>query len=247
MSAIRVTGLSKSFQSQAGNGVPVLEQLDLTVSDGEFVCILGPTGCGKTTLLRLLSGLLEPDAGTITLAGEPPGGKQAGVVFQQNSLLPWRRVLRNVTFPLEMQGVPKGEARTTAQELLTLVGLEHVAESFPWELSGGMQQRAAIARALAGGRQILLMDEPFGALDDKKRLELQQTLLELRQKREMTVLFVTHNIEEALILGDRVVVMGQGTVLADEAVELPRPRDRLSREFSDALLKLRREFAAATT
>ncbi len=246
MSAIIVTGLTKSFQSQAGNGVPVLRGLDLTVEEGEFVCILGPTGCGKTTLLRLLSGLLMPDAGEIRLAGEPPGGGQAGLVFQQNSLFPWRKVIRNVTFPLEMKGVPRRKARVKALELLELVGLADVAEAYPWELSGGMQQRAAIARALAGNREILLMDEPFGALDDRRRLVLQQQLLDIREERRMTVLFVTHHIEEALILGDRVIVLGHGRVLAEEAVDLPRPRDRLSRQFNDALLELRRVFAAST-
>jgi len=245
MSAIIVTGLTKSFQSQAGNGVPVLRGLDLTVEEGEFVCILGPTGCGKTTLLRLLSGLLMPDAGEIRLAGEPPGGGQAGLVFQQNSLFPWRKVIRNVTFPLEMKGLPRREARVKAMELLDLVGLADVAESYPWELSGGMQQRAAIARALAGNREILLMDEPFGALDDRRRLVLHQQLLDIREERRMTVLFVTHNIEEALILGDRVIVLGHGRVLAEETVDLPRPRDRLSRAFNDALLELRRVFAAS--
>jgi sulfonate transport system ATP-binding protein len=242
--AIDVKGLTKGFVSDGGRRVPVLRELDLTVKEGDFVSILGPTGCGKTTLLRLLTGLLDPDSGDISVAGAPPDRGRAGLVFQQNSLFPWKKILRNVTFPLEMRGVSPREAAATGKDLLGLVGLSDVAAAYPWELSGGMQQRAAIARALAGGRDILLMDEPFGALDDSMRLDLQEKLLEIHSARRMTILFVTHNIEEALSLADRIVVLGRGVVLTDEEVDLPRPRDRLSAEFGEALLRLRREFAS---
>jgi len=237
--ALEIRCLAKTFVNDAGEPVRVLSGVDLDVADGEFVCILGPTGCGKTTLLRLIVGLLEPTAGEVRLT------KEAGMVFQQGSLLPWRRVLKNVSFPLEMKGVPRAEARASAMKHLELVKLEDAARAYPWELSGGMQQRAAIARALVGGREILLLDEPFGALDDQTRMKLQATLLDIREKRRMTILFVTHNIEEALLLADRILVVGGGGILEDERVALTRPRDRFSDEFGNALMRLRRTFAEA--
>jgi NitT/TauT family transport system ATP-binding protein len=182
------------------------------------------------------------------VAGRTPveGRVPAGIVFQQNSLLPWRRVLANVTFPLEMRGVGRSEARRQATDLLRLVHLEDVAGAFPHELSGGMQQRVAIARALAHNASILLLDEPFGALDDRTRRLLQAVLLDIWKSRELTVLFVTHHIEEALILGDRILVLGRGRILEDRPVLLARPRDPLGDAFAAELLELRRVFAAAT-
>jgi ABC-type nitrate/sulfonate/bicarbonate transport system ATPase subunit len=245
--AVEARGLEKTFVGEAGGVVPVLRGLDLEVAEGELVCVLGPTGCGKTTLLRILSGLEPPSAGEVSVAGRAPGedNDAVGMVFQQNSLLPWRRLDRNVAFPLEMAGASTRAARAKAAPFLRLVGLEGFDRAYPYELSGGMQQRAAIARALAGDRSVLLMDEPFGALDDQTRLTLQKVLLEIRDERRMTVLFVTHNIEEALALGDRIVVLGKGRVLHEEQVDLERPRDRLSPEFSETFLRLRRSFAEA--
>jgi ABC-type nitrate/sulfonate/bicarbonate transport system ATPase subunit len=236
---IRIRGLTKTFSTDGNRENRVLRGIDLDVEAGEFVCLLGPTGCGKTTLLRLLVGLETPTAGEVRLE------REAGMVFQQGSLLPWRRVVRNVSFPLEMKGTSRAEAVASAMEYLKLVDLEDAARAYPWELSGGMQQRAAIARALVGGREILLLDEPFGALDDRTRINLQQTLLGLWEERRTTILFVTHNIEEALVLADRIVVLGGGRILTDETVDLPRPRDRFDEDFVAALIRLRRAFARA--
>jgi NitT/TauT family transport system ATP-binding protein len=237
--AISIEGLRKCFPGDGGEQT-VFGGIDLTIRSGEFVCILGPTGCGKTTLLRLLTRLEKASAGTIAIREG-----RVGMVFQQNALLPWRRVLHNVTFPLELAGVKRSEARARARELLALVRLKKVESAFPWELSGGMQQRVAIARALAAESGILLLDEPFGALDDPTRIALQEMLLEVWRERDATVLFVTHNIEEALVLADRILVLGDGRILGDEPVELPRPRDRFSSEFVEAFVRLRRTFAGA--
>jgi len=236
---ITLRGLEMAFTTDGNHVHRVLRGVDLDVEAGEFVCLLGPTGCGKTTLLRLMTGLETPTAGTLVL------DREAGMVFQQNSLLPWRRVIRNVAFPLEMGGMGRAAAAKSAMEYLRLVKLEDAARAYPYELSGGMQQRAAIARALVGGREILLLDEPFGALDDQTRLRLQDALLDIWHERGMTILFVTHNIEEALQLADRILVLGGGRILADEAVVLDRPRDRFADEFVSALMGLRRTFAEA--
>ena len=245
--AIEVRGLMKTFVREDGVPMPVLEDLNLSVAEGEFVSLLGPTGCGKTTLLRTLLALEDVTAGEVRVGGRPPvaGQVPAGIVFQQNSLLPWRRVLANVTFPLEMRGVPRRSARAEAMDLLHLVRLDQAAGAYPYELSGGMQQRAAIARALAHNARILFLDEPFGALDDRTRRVLQTVLLDLWRARRLTVLFVTHNIEEALIVADRILVMGRGRILEDRPVNLSRPRDPLGDAFAAELLDLRRVSAAA--
>ncbi len=244
--AIEIRGLSKTFVNEAGEEVSVLRGLDLTVAPGEFLCVLGPTGGGKTTLLRLLTGLTPATSGHLRVGGSAPGrGDPVGMVFQQNSLFPWRRVLANVTFPLTIRGIPRREAKARAREMLGLVRLGGAENAWPYELSGGMQQRAAIARALAAGGEILLLDEPFGALDEETRRALQEVLLRIHERRRMTVVFVTHNIEEALLLGNRIVVLGGGRIVAEERVRLPRPRDRLSPEFTEALIRLRRVIGLA--
>ena len=244
---VEIRNLEKRFITEAGEAVPVFRGLHLQVQKGEFLVLLGPTGCGKTTLLRMLLGLEPFSAGEVRVAGVPPvsGRVPAGVVFQQNTLFPWKKVVRNVAFPLEMRGADRREAQIKALEFLRLVRLEEGAESYPYELSGGMQQRAALARALANEAGILFMDEPFGALDDAMRRTLQEVLLEIHRARGLTVLFVTHNIEEALLLGTRVAVMGREKILKEETVALPRPRDPLSPAFTEHLLRLRRDFAAA--
>jgi len=246
---LEVRGLGKSYPTPDGARLRVLAGLDLSIPAGQILALLGPTGCGKTTLLRLLLGLEEPDAGEIRVLGRSPapGLVGAGIVFQQPALLPWKRVEENVALPLLLQGTPPREARERARALLARVGLPASGRSWPDELSGGMQQRAALARALARGSPLLLLDEPFSALDDRTRRLLQQTLLELAQEQSLTVLMVTHNIEEALLLGDRVAILGGGRVLLDEPIVLPRPRDPLEAAFTARFLELRRAFAEGRT
>ncbi len=245
---VEIRGLVKTYPTERGERVRVFSGLDLEVKRGEILSILGPTGCGKTTLLRILSGFEEWDEGEVLVEGRAPrpGRVPFALVFQQNTLFPWRRVLSNVALPMEWRGAPRREARAKAEALLAQVGLRGVERAYPYELSGGMQQRAALARALAQDAPALLMDEPFGALDDRTRRDLQRALVEIHRQRGLTVLFVTHNIEEALLLGTRVVVLGKGGVLHQEETGPSRSRDPLSPEFGRAFLRLRRTFREFT-
>jgi len=225
---IEIKGLSKTFVDKDGNPVQALADVDLAIADNEFVTILGPSGCGKTTLLRCIAGLVEWDSGEVLIGGEPvrrPGPDRA-MVFQSFALLPWASVLRNVTFGLELRGVPKQEREETARDLIRLVGLEGFENNLPGTLSGGMQQRVGLARALAVQPSVLLMDEPFGALDEQTRRLLQEELLRIWEDRRITVVFITHSIEEAVLLGDRVVVMTPrpGKIENITKVPLGRPR-----------------------
>jgi len=204
------------------------------VADKEFVCFIGPSGCGKTTLLRITAGLEKPDSGTLTVNNEPikGPGPDRGMVFQEYSLFPWRTVLKNVTFSLELKKVPKSEREKIARDFLELVGLSKFADSYPHELSGGMKQRVAIARALVNDPKLLLMDEPFGAVDAQTRNRLQHELLNIWEKKKKTVLFITHSVDEAVFLADKVVVFTArpGRVKEVISVDLPRPRERTSFE-----------------
>ena len=211
MSAVVVDKVTKVFNQGRSDEVTALSEVELTVGDGEFVSLIGPSGCGKSTLLRLIADLIEPTAGTVTVNGK--SARQArldqdyGIAFQAAGLLPWRTVTANIELPLELHGVGRAERRERARELLELVGLADFAKSRPDQLSGGMQQRVAIARALAERPRLLLMDEPFGALDEMTRERMQAELLRIARESGAAVLFVTHSIPEAVVLSDRVAVM----------------------------------------
>ncbi|MFI9405874.1 ABC transporter ATP-binding protein [Nocardia sp. NPDC052316] len=221
-----LTGVSKSYRGDDGP-TQVLAPTDLTIESGEFVCVVGPSGCGKSTLLNILAGFLAPTEGTVQVGGRTVTGPSPdrGVVFQQPNLYPWLSVRKNVEFGPEVRGVPRDERRIEAERMLTLVGLDHLGNRRPYELSGGQQQRAQIARVLVNDPQIILMDEPFGALDALTRENLQDELRTLWRDRRKTVLFVTHSIDEALLLGTRVIVMGTrpGRIIYDNPTTFKTP------------------------
>lgn len=237
--SFRVKGLAKAYKDPQGIPFEAVGPVDLNVPEGQFLCLLGPTGCGKTTILRLLSGLEKPTSGACDT-----GSGRLSYVFQQGALFPWLTVESNVSFPLRARGTGKREAETASRRILEQVGLSGFEKSFPHELSGGMQQRTALARGLVTEPDLLLLDEPFGSLDEGTSIVLQEMVYELCTRLSTTVVFVTHNIEEAVFLGDRVVVMGHrpGRIARDEMVSLPRPRDRMSSEFTDLMLSFRRTF-----
>ena len=216
--------------------VPALQDVSFAVDAAEFLCLVGQSGCGKTTMLNLIAGFLAPTAGEILVGGKRVTGKgfDRGIVFQDFAqLFPWRTARRNVEFGLEMKGLPREQRGEVAMNFLRLVGLEKFASAFPHELSGGMQQRVAIARALAYNPTVLLMDEPFAALDALTRDEMQRFLVDVWRETKKTVLYVTHNVAEAVYLADRVIVLSPhpGTVKAEVKITLPRPRDALSVPF----------------
>jgi NitT/TauT family transport system ATP-binding protein len=219
-----------------GGTVLALDRVSFDVRPGEFVCLVGPTGCGKTTLLKLIAGLAAPTSGQIEFGPRRPGARmRAALVFQEHGLFPWMSVLDNVAFGLEAQGVGRRERRRRAHVFVERVGLGQFAHSLPHELSVGMRQRAGIARAYAADPEVLLMDEPFGSLDAQTRLVLQAELLTLWRDDRKSVVFVTHDIEEAVLLGDLVLVMSgrPGRILERIPVPLPRPRDPLSGDQAD--------------
>ncbi|NUU39823.1 ABC transporter ATP-binding protein [Tardiphaga robiniae] len=228
--------LGHVYDSGRGRTV-ALDRVSLTIQPGEFVCVLGPSGCGKTTLLNILAGFVQPSHGEVlindyAIAGPSP---ERGVVFQDYSLFPWLTAKANVGFGLRMAGRPAAERDAVASDLLRQVGLPEAGDKYPFELSGGMKQRIAIARALATRPALLLMDEPFAALDAMTRASLQTRLIDLQQRSAQTILFVTHNIAEALVLGTRLIVMSPnpGRVVEDIAVDLERPRRRTSPAFNE--------------
>ena len=235
MNPIEVENVTLVYETPNGR-VPGVRGVSFTAAQSEFVCLLGPSGCGKTTLLNMIAGFLTPAEGEIRVGGRPVSGQgfDRGIVFQDFAqLFPWRTALGNVEFGLEMKGVPKAERERIALEQLRLVKLEKFAGAYPHHLSGGMQQRVAIARALAYNPGVLLMDEPFAALDAMTRDDMQRLLAEVWRETRKTVIYVTHNVAEAVYLADRVIVMTAhpGTVKADVPVRLQRPRDPLSVEF----------------
>jgi NitT/TauT family transport system ATP-binding protein len=240
---IRVRDLSKEFGTvENGTSVLALSNIAFEVRDNEFMTIIGPSGCGKTTLLRIIAGLIPYDQGEVSIDGRAvtgPGPERA-VVFQNFALMPWADVLSNVTFGLEIRGVAKDQYHGKAMELIKLVGLEGFERRLPKELSGGMQQRVGLARALAVNPEILLMDEPFGALDEQTRRLLQEQLLHLWEHERKTVVFITHSMDEAVMLGDRVMLMTPRPGRVKEMIDVPlgRPRWR-DVEKSSAFLEIK--------
>ena len=232
--SIQIAGLSKVF-TRNKKQVTALRGFDLSMRSGEFACLLGPSGCGKTTVLRIVAGLESRTSGSVRVRGKEvsDAGPDRGMVFQEFALFPWRTVQANIEFGLEVKGVPLERRREISGRLIELVGLEGFEDAHPIQLSGGMKQRVGIARALANDPEVLLMDEPFGSLDAQTRNLMQKELLRIWSATGKTVLFVTHSVDEAVFLADRIVVMTArpGKVREIIDVGLPRPRDRTSQEF----------------
>lgn len=224
-----IEDVRKSYMGRSGE-VVALNGVNLEIAHNEFVTVVGPSGCGKSTLLNIIAGLLEPTSGRVICNGnEVHGtGMDRGVVFQQYALFPWLTVLKNVMFPLNMKGIKGKEAEETAMKYIKMVDLEKFADHYPKELSGGMKQRVAIARAYAAEPEILLMDEPFGALDAQTRTQLQQELLDTWEKEQKTCFFITHDVDEAIILGQRVVIMSArpGRIKDIVDIDIPYPRNQ---------------------
>ena len=250
--SISFKGLSKVF-IKGKKQVVALQGFSLDVKKGEIVCLLGPSGCGKTTVLRILAGLDTPSSGDVLLNGKSirNAGPDRGMVFQEFALFPWRTVRKNIEFGLEVKGVPPEKRSELSSRYIDLVGLKGFEDSHPKELSGGMKQRVGIARALANEPAVLLMDEPFGSLDAQTRNLMQKELLRIWAATGKTILFVTHSVDEAVFLADRIVVMTARPGMVREVIEvgLPRPRDRTSREFiavrGKVLTELDEEFEKA--
>lgn len=238
---LELRNVTKTFKTEEGE-LTALENINLAIKPSEFLCIIGPSGCGKSTLLRLIAGLDDPSSGEILLDGKELRGpsQDRGMVFQEYSLFPWRNVLKNVTFGLEIQGIDKQEQYKIAEEYIELVGLKGFEKRYPYELSGGMKQRVAIARALATEPAILLMDEPFGSVDAQTRNILQEELLEIWMRTKKTILFVTHSVDEAVYLADRVAVVSSrpGCLVKCAKIDIPRPRTRTSVEVNEFRGKL---------
>ena len=248
---ICIRDLNMVYESDRGGKVTALTDINIDIESGSFVSLLGPSGCGKTTLLRIIADLITPTSGEISVGGMTPSearlARKMGMVFQSAVLYDWRSVVKNVELPLEIMKVAKGERRDRAEHMLELVGLTEFRHKYPYELSGGMQQRVSIARALAINPKILLMDEPFSALDEFTREKLHDDLLAIWRENRMTAVFVTHNISESVYLSDKVVVMSPhpGRVSAVLDIDLPRPRHAGMREtgaFYDYIAEIRSDF-----
>ena len=236
---IEISGVTQEFEKKDGKFL-ALDTVNLNVEQNEFICVVGPSGCGKTTLLNIIAGLCKPTTGTVKVRGElvTGPGKGKGVVFQQYALYPWLTVEKNVEFGMRMKGVPKAERAEIAKKYIDLVGLSKFAKAYPKELSGGMKQRVAIARAYAANPEVLLMDEPFGALDAQTRTQLQTELLETWEREKKTCFFITHDVEEAIILAQRVIIMsarpGRIKDIVDVNIPYPRTQEtKLTPEFNE--------------
>ncbi len=236
MDYISINNLSKTFEGN-DRSVPALQNINLSLSRGEFVCLLGPSGCGKSTLLNAIAGFIQPSSGDIIVDGKPvvEPGPDRGVVFQEYAIFPWMTVARNIAFGLEIKGAADVEIRERVDALLDTLGLREFRDRFPKDLSGGMRQRVAIARLLAIDSPVMLMDEPFGALDALTRRTLQDELLRIWRESGKTILFVTHSIEESLYLANRIVVMTYrpGTIKRNQIITMTHPRDPAGAEFND--------------
>lgn len=248
---IQIKNLTKIYANNNGEEIKALSNVSLDINEGEFISLLGPSGCGKSTMLRMIADMLDPTEGSILINGETPKDtrlkQKFGMVFQTPVLYDWRTVRRNICLPMEIVGIPKKERTARIDKQLELVGLEKFGEKYPFELSGGMQQRVGISRALALNPEILLMDEPFSALDEFTREKLNEDVLKIWQKTNKTIIFVTHNIAESVFMSDRVVVLSPhpGRVSAVVDIDLPRPRTaemRESKEFYDLVSKIRHSF-----
>ncbi len=230
-----IRGVGKSFRAANGHTVHALSDVSLTLDEGEFVSIIGPSGCGKSTLFNIVGGMLTDFDGSVTVDGKEIRGphREIGMVFQEESTYPWRTASRNVELPLEIAGVPASERRERAHKLIKLVGLEGFEDRYPGELSGGMKQRISIARTLAFQPRIMLMDEPFGALDEQTRLLLGDKILQIWQEIRQTTMLITHNITEAVQMSDRVVVMSHRPGRIKRIIDIDLPRPRSSENIAD--------------
>lgn len=238
---VKIQQVSKEFTTKTGT-VSVLEDINLIVQDQEFLCIIGPSGCGKTTLIRIIAGLLEPTRGKVILNGdEPVSRNDIALVFQEQGVFPWMNVIDNVCFGLEMQGVPKNERYKSALPLITHLGLKAFTKHYPHQISVGMKQRVGVARALVSNAKILLMDEPFAALDAQMKLISQEKLLEACRDYRKTVVYITHDIDEALLLADRIVLLTSrpARIKDNILVNIPRPRDIMNANTPE-LLEIKR-------
>jgi NitT/TauT family transport system ATP-binding protein len=241
---LKVQSLRKVYDGH-GRQVEALRDITFSVNPGEFVCVVGPSGCGKTTILRLLGGLIAPTSGEVSVADRPVSGPPDGlaIVFQEygRSLFPWLRVAANVELPLKAKGLPRAERAELVRSSLAAVGLSDAATAYPWQLSGGMQQRVAIARAIAFQPRVLLMDEPFAAVDAQTRADLEDLVRSVWRQFGMTLLFVTHDIDESVYLAERVIVLSSSptVVLEDLAIDLPAQRDQLETRSDPRFVELR--------
>ncbi len=244
---INVENVSKTFVSEGGKkALNVLEDINLEINENEFVCIVGPSGCGKSTLLRIMSGLEKATKGRVLYLNKPLNKpiKEIGMVFQNYSLMPWLNVEDNIALGLKFKKVSKNEQLEIVDEYLQIIGLNGFRKSYPHELSGGMQQRVAIARTLANDPDIVLMDEPFGALDAYTRIQLQKELLHIWERKKKTIVFVTHSVDEAIYLSDRIILMSKqhGAIYRDISIDIPRERERSDINYAKLNQELLEEF-----